>query len=77
MSISMAAKNIYKDTHLKLSKRQPLNKITVKTIIDHTNTAKQTFYNHFKDKYDLINYVLFDFVFSKPHNVLSVEPGAN
>jgi len=62
MSISKATKNMFKNTLLELSKRQPLHKITVKTIIDHTNTAKQTFYNHFKDKYDLINFVLLDFV---------------
>ena len=56
MSTKIATKIMYKNALLELSKKQPLCKITVKTIIDYTESAKQTFYNHFDDKFDLINY---------------------
>lgn len=32
----------------------PLGRITVKRLLDHTGVARQTFYNHFLDKADLI-----------------------
>ena len=62
MSGHNATKEIYRNALLALSKSQPLSKITVKNILDSTGTAKQTFYNHFADKYDLINYVMVDFL---------------
>ena len=37
-------------------KRAPLEKITVGEIAEECGTARQTFYRHFKDKYDLVNW---------------------
>lgn len=37
-------------------KRAPLEKITVKEIVDECGTTRQTFYRHFQDKYDLVNW---------------------
>lgn len=34
----------------------PVDKITVKQIVDQCNVTRPTFYRHFKDKYDLINW---------------------
>lgn len=34
----------------------PLEKITVKEIVEECGTTRQTFYRNFKDKYDLINW---------------------
>lgn len=34
----------------------PVDKITVKQIVDQCNVIRPTFYRHFKDKYDLINW---------------------
>lgn len=42
----------------KLSKLKPLEKITVKDIVTECQASKQTFYNHFQDKYDLFSYAL-------------------
>ena len=33
----------------------PVDKITVKQIVDQCNVTRPTFYRHFKDKYDLIS----------------------
>ena len=37
-------------------KRMPVEKITVKEIVDECGVTRQTFYRHFLDKYDLINW---------------------
>lgn len=42
----------------KLLKTKPLNKITVNDIVCQCNASKQTFYNHFSDKYDLFDFAL-------------------
>lgn len=34
----------------------PVDKITVKQIADQCDVTRPTFYRHFKDKYDLINW---------------------
>lgn len=42
---------------IEISYSKPVNKITVQNITDNCSAARQTFYNHFKDKYDLINWI--------------------
>jgi len=42
----------------KLLKRKPLNKITVNDIVTECDASKQTFYNHFHDKYELFTFAL-------------------
>ncbi|MEL1133677.1 TetR/AcrR family transcriptional regulator C-terminal domain-containing protein [Desulfitobacterium sp. THU1] len=75
MSVCKATKELYKNTLLSLAKKRPLAKVTVKDILNSSQTAKQTFYNHFEDKYDLINFVLYDFVegIEKSHAMRSYE----
>lgn len=41
-----------------LLKTKPLNKITVNDIVSECDASKQTFYNHFQDKYALFTYTL-------------------
>jgi probable dihydroxyacetone kinase regulator len=36
----------------------PFGKITVKEITDEAHVKRPTFYNHFKDKYDVVEYIL-------------------
>ena len=43
------------DALISLSEEIPLSKITVSDIIKRANVGRQTFYNHFSDKFDLIN----------------------
>lgn len=37
-------------------KTTSVEKITVKEIVDACGTTRQTFYRHFQDKYDLVNW---------------------
>lgn len=39
-----------------LIKTQPLDKITVTDIVFQAGKTRQTFYRHFQDKYDLVNW---------------------
>ena len=51
------SKQIFADTILELSRHQTLDKITVKQIVEESGLSMQTFYNHFKDKYELILWI--------------------
>ena len=42
---------------IEISYSKPISKITVQDITGHCNAGRQTFYNHFVDKYDLINWI--------------------
>lgn len=39
-----------------LMKTQPLDKISVTQIVEEADVTRPTFYRHFKDKYDLVNW---------------------
>lgn len=43
----------------KLLEQRPLSKISVKHITDYCNISRNTFYYHFKDKYELINWIFY------------------
>lgn len=43
----------------KLLEQQPLSKISVKHITDYCNISRNTFYYHFKDKYEPINWMFY------------------
>ena len=43
----------------KLLEQQPLSKISVKYITDYCDISRNTFYYHFKDKYELINWIFY------------------
>lgn len=40
-----------------LAKKKPLSKITIKDITDYCDISRNTFYYHFTDKYDLVNWI--------------------
>ena len=42
---------------LELNEHKNLDAITIQNLLDHTGVSRQTFYNHFKDKNDLIQYI--------------------
>lgn len=50
-------KNIITNGLLELNKDKSLESITVKQLLEKTGVSRQTFYNHFMDKNDLIQYV--------------------
>lgn len=43
----------------KLSKKMPLSKITIKDITNECGVNRQTFYYHFQDKFELINWIYY------------------
>jgi AcrR family transcriptional regulator len=43
------------DAIVELSQEKPLKKVTVNDIVEKAGTGRQTFYNHFQNKEDLIN----------------------
>ena len=51
------AEKALEEALLSLCKEKHLDIITIKDILARSGAARQTFYNHFKDKYDLINYI--------------------
>ena len=48
--------NSFKELMLEFS----FEKITIKMITDHANVIRPTFYNHFHDKYELVEWILKD-----------------
>lgn len=42
----------------RLAARKPIEKITIKEITDGCDVIRPTFYNHFQDKYDLIEWII-------------------
>ena len=50
-------KELIADSFIELSQEKNINKITIKNIVDNCELTPTTFYNHFKDKYDLIVWI--------------------
>lgn len=55
--LKLDTKQIFADAIVELCKTKPLEKITVQNITDFAGAGRQTFYNHFRDKEDLIGFV--------------------
>ena len=55
--MSIDVKKILANALLNLCQKQSLQSITVSQLLKETGVSRQTFYNHFKDKNDLICYV--------------------
>ena len=51
---------------------KPLDKITVSDIVEVANTTRQSFYRHFQDKYDLVNWY-FERLAEKSFKLLGVQ----
>ena len=41
-----------------LVQKRPIDKITIKEITDKAGVIRPTFYNHFQDKYELLEYII-------------------
>jgi len=52
----MKSKKHLADSIRELMARKPIEKITIKEILETADVSKATFYRHFQDKYDLMNY---------------------
>lgn len=61
-------KQIVADAMLDLCRTKELKAITIKDIREKTGISRQGFYNHFKDKDDLIHWIYYDRVLTNFHN---------
>lgn len=50
-------KQVLAESLIELSRIKPVEKISVNSIVKNCGAGRQTFYNHFKDKYDLIDWI--------------------
>ena len=41
-----------------LAKRTPIEKITIQEIVEGAGVIRPTFYNHFQDKYELLEWII-------------------
>ncbi len=55
--IKQDTKSIIADTAEELLKTQKIEEISIQQIVDKCNATRTTFYRHFKDKYELMNWV--------------------
>ena len=56
MPRSNQTKHLLAQSLQELMATTPLEKISVNDIVDHANVGRNTFYYHFEDKYDLVNW---------------------
>jgi probable dihydroxyacetone kinase regulator len=59
MSDSLITKRAMADSLKTLMKKKGLERITVSDIVKGCGLNRQTFYYHFKDKYDLVNWIYY------------------
>jgi len=52
------AKRVLADSLIELSARKPLAKVTIQDIVDNCGASRQTFYNHFTGKYELVDWIV-------------------
>lgn len=57
MSSSLITKRAIANSLKELMKRTPLNKISVKDVVDNCGVNRQTFYYHFQDIFELVGWI--------------------
>lgn len=57
MPNSQVTKHVLAESIKALMEKKPLSKISIGDITEHCGINRQTFYYHFKDKYDLVNWI--------------------
>lgn len=50
--------NLLAESFKELACQQPIEKITIKEITDKAGVIRPTFYNHFQDKYELLEWII-------------------
>lgn len=55
--VRQTTKDILAESFLELAEKKRIDKITISEITDNCGMSQPTFYNHFKDKYDLIIWI--------------------
>ena len=62
--ITEATRNTFIEAFCELYKTTPIEKITVKELVQRAGYSRATFYNYFRDAYDLLEYVENEFITS-------------
>ena len=57
MIIRQTTKELLAESLKELSAAKPIDKITIREIVQNCGFTSKTFYNHFQDKYDLIAWI--------------------
>lgn len=60
MSDSLITKKAIATSIKELMRKKELQRITVADIVEHCGINRQTFYYHFQDKYDLVNWIYYN-----------------
>lgn len=60
MSDSLITKKAIATSVKELMRKKDLQKISVADIVEHCGINRQTFYYHFQDKYDLVNWIYYN-----------------
>ena len=60
MSESIVTKKVLAEGFKELMAKKPFEKITISDITDICGLNRQTFYYHFRDKYELLNWVFYN-----------------
>ncbi len=58
--IKELTKRLIANSFKELMLQMPFEKITIKMITDHASVIRPTFYNHFHDKYELVEWIIQD-----------------
>ncbi|MEG1523918.1 MAG: TetR/AcrR family transcriptional regulator C-terminal domain-containing protein [Clostridia bacterium] len=74
MSESNITKRALADAMKTLMAEQPLSKITVGDVCERCGMSRKGFYYHFKDKYDLVNWVFYEEFIASVLNRTYVSP---
>lgn len=53
-----AVDTLLAESFKELARKQPIEKITIKEITDKAGVIRPTFYNHFQDKYELLEWII-------------------
>lgn len=73
MSDSHITKQALAASMKELMSEMPMNKINIGDIVGRCNMNRQSFYYHFKDKYDLVNWIYYTEFIEKIKDNLSVS----
>lgn len=63
--IKELTKRLIANSFKELMLQGSFDKITIKMITDHANVIRPTFYNHFHDKYELVEWILQEEILSR------------
>lgn len=68
--IKELTKRLIANSFKELMLQNSFDKITIKMITDHANVIRPTFYNHFHDKYELVEWIVVDEILSRSEGLL-------